>query len=43
LWYEPDLQAAGRLRFNPDGRRLWLSADAWRRWLSLELNASIEP
>jgi hypothetical protein len=39
LWYDPDLNAAGQIRFSEDGSRLWLRADGWRRWVCLRLEA----
>ncbi len=38
LWFEPDLAAAGQLAWSQDGRRLWLRADGWRHWLSLQVD-----
>ena len=40
LWFEPSLQAQGRLRWSEDGAHLWIRADGWRRWLALELSAA---
>lgn len=37
LWYEPDLAAAGKLAWSQNGKQLWIRADGWRHWLSLEL------
>jgi len=41
VWYEPDLRADGQLRWSPDGTVLWIRADGWRRWVSLEVE--VEP
>lgn len=37
LWSEPDLAAGGQMAWSPDGSYLWIRADGWRRWFSLEL------
>jgi hypothetical protein len=37
LWFDPGLAAAGQLAWSQDGKQLWIRADRWRGWLSLQI------